>query len=188
MDAYHKDTFRQTLCLLKSGDEKAFREVYDLFYAPLIRRLGTFLRDDVLVQEVVQETFIQLWVQRDRLDETKELSAWLFTIAKRKAIDVLRRQVKQALAIEEIAHNITHAPSADQRTIRKEEIEQLDRLLALLPEQQRQVLELAKLHELSYDEVADRLNISKNTVRNHLVNAMKVLKYKTSIFFIFFLF
>ncbi|PRD56077.1 RNA polymerase sigma factor [Sphingobacterium gobiense] len=188
MNANDLGTLNHTISLLKEGDLDAFRVLYDRHFEVLTRRLQTFLHDDILVQEVVQDTFVQVWLKRETIDPAKDFLAWISTIAKRKSIDILRRQVKLTLAMDELKAEESYEPSAEQALIQREEHEKLSRLLDVLPEQQRQVLMLAKLHELSYQEIADKMKISKNTVKNHLVKAMKVLKYRTTIFFIFFLF
>ncbi|MFB2117787.1 RNA polymerase sigma factor [Parapedobacter sp. 2B3] len=162
---------------LIDGDERAFREVFDRFHRKIFQFAFNFIKDKAQAEEIVQHTFLNFWLHRDRLDPTKPIAPLLFTIARRTLVDAWR---KAASSKEYREYALKAMEPISNETEEKVLLGDLERItqeaLDLLNEQQRQVFRLSRNEELSYEEIAERLGLSKHTVKYHLVNALKILK------------
>jgi RNA polymerase sigma-70 factor (family 1) len=170
----------------------AFKKIYQL-YAPRINRFAySFLKDKVQSEEIVQETFISLWENRQKFNQDKALEPYLFTICKRLILDGFRKVTSTNVLREKLLLKIsqTHNDTEDG-IILSDLMVFAESAIKELPKQQQIVFRLSRFEELSYEEIADRLNLSKNTVKNHLVVAVKTLRAQFSnqeiIYLLFFL-
>jgi RNA polymerase sigma-70 factor (ECF subfamily) len=99
-----KPTDSELLIQYKAGNEKAFEEIVERYKNPLYSFLRRFLNRQDLVEDVFQETLLQLYTSKDKFDTTRPLHPWLFTIAANKAKDALRKmQRTSAMSIGAIA-------------------------------------------------------------------------------------
>lgn len=161
----------------RGGDETAFREIY-LYFSPKIYRFAFgYLKEKEHTEEIVQEAFLCLWENRQKFELDKPLEPYLFTIAKRLVLDQLRKQIstvhlrKKLLAAISEQHNDT-----EEQIIFSDMLVYAEKAISQLPQQQQTVFRLSRVEGLSYDEIAERLKLSRNTVKNHLGVAVKKLK------------
>ncbi len=162
---------------LREGDECAFRAVFISLHKCVYRFALTFSKNEELSKEITQEAFIQLWVNREKLSEDLPLYPYLFTHVRRLTIDVfrkeslMRRYNEEWLATSELSSNET------ENSIFLGELTQItDHIMSILPQQQRLVFQLSRINGLSYEEIATQLNISRETVKYHLVRALKTVR------------
>ncbi len=162
--------------LMKSSDGSAFAEIYDRYHDPIYRFIRKYLRSDELSEDICQNVFVKFWEQREQPIIIRELSAWLFTMAKRQALDFLKRaSVEQsAMGLLLTDYPVNHHPEDDH--ISKDYLLFIDRVLDTLPEQTKLIFQLCRQQHKSYDEAAEQLGISRHTVKKHMVKSMKVLK------------
>jgi len=163
---------------ISEGDTDAFTILFRQYFEPLKWNAAKLLKSDFWAEEVVQDVFTQLWSGRERLAEVQSPDAYLFRITANRCFDRIRRQ---ALEVK-IQYLITHvirpeATSNQQNSYDLNVIEKLIReAVDQLPAQQKLVFELQRNKELSYQEIADQLRISRNTVRNHMVKALQAIR------------
>lgn len=159
------------------NDEVAFAELFQLCHKQLFRFADTYCKDSGLAEEIVQEAFVQLWLNREKLSPDLPLYPYLFTQARRMTIDAFRKKLLQQRYIEE--HHAMADLSTDE-TAQTVQFRELNGLIEIamrqLPDQQQQIFEMSRIQGLSYEEIAKQLQISKNTVKYHLVKALKSLK------------
>lgn len=177
---------------LIAGNETAFKMVYDLYSEKVYRLAFRFLKDKEQSEEIVQETFINLWLSRDKLDMNGNLWLYLFVIAKRLSLNTLRQICKSASLSEALILNVLEIQNTtEEQVIVRDLVRYTDTLIDKLPKQQKIVYKLSRIEGLSYKEIAEQQNISPNTVRNHMVEALKTLraylKYAHIVFFFFLL-
>jgi len=159
---------------LSNGDEQAFTELFYHYTRRLYPFLVQKLRSDELAEELLQDIFLRLWVFRAKLAGLQSPEGYLFKMAANRVQDHFRDQhLRQQL--------FQNAPSADPAGWQPEaamDVSEARRVLAegirALPEQRRKVYEL-KQTGLRYEEIADQLDISPNTVKNQLVQANRFL-------------
>lgn len=164
-----------------SGSESAFKAVYDQHQAKVYRFAYTFLKDKEQSREVLQETFINLWVNREKFDANKPLEPYLFTICKRLVLDSFRKASSTSALRERLVLKMSEINTeTEDKIILTDLMKYAEKAIAELPKQQQIVFRLSRYEGLSHEEIADRLDLSKNTVKNHLVVALKTLKAQFS--------
>ncbi|MCU0914918.1 MAG: RNA polymerase sigma factor [Planctomycetes bacterium] len=168
-----------------AGEEGAFQELVSQYRDGVYAFLRRFLNQPDLVDDVFQETFMQLYVSRDTFDLSRPLRPWLFTIAANKAKDALRRMQRIDSAnlggmfdsddhsIDDVLNTLdcdTHLPYDD--LIKDETAVAVKRVIARLPSKLREILLLAYFHKFSYAEIAGILEIPVGTVKSRLHTAV----------------
>ena len=156
----------------KAGDEDAVREVIRQHSGAIQTVARSMVSSNELVAEVVQQTFVKAWRASARFDDTRELTPWLYSIARRTAIDVIRRESRLAAgahdqAVEGEAHSISF-----ERTW---EIYEVRQALDALPDEERTVMRLSFLVGLTHEQIAEQLDIPVGTVKSRTGRAKKRL-------------
>jgi RNA polymerase sigma-70 factor, ECF subfamily len=131
--------------------------------------------------DLTQEAFIKALQRKDQLKNLEKATHWLSRIASNTAIDFLRRAGRASfLGIEDISETfaISSMESPEHRVLRSERRERLEAGLNILTDRERTALLLRDVEDMPAEEVAERLNCSKATVRSHIANArVKLRKY-----------
>jgi RNA polymerase sigma-70 factor (ECF subfamily) len=168
-----------------AGEEGAFQELVNQYKDGVYRFLRRFLNRPDLVEDVFQETFLQLYVSRDKFDPSKPLRPWLFTIAANKARDALRRRQRSdatnltsmfdsdECSIDDALNTLDqdeHMPYDD--LIRDETAAAVKRIIAHMPARLREILILAYFQKFPYAEIAGILGIPVVTVKSRLHTAV----------------
>lgn len=157
----------------REGKESALKQLYDLFFTPLCMYAYRFIAEDAAVLDIVQETFIKLWDRRDKFYSHYSLRAFLYISARNACLNELRAIKKQEKVL--LSENIE-----DERNdfiIEEEVFRLVTAEVEALPHKMREVFELTLL-DLSVKDIAERLKISENTVRNQRVEARKRLQLR----------
>ena len=162
---------------IKEGDESAFRIVFDLYSSKLYAFSYRFLKEKEPCQEVVQEVFLNLWINRAKLDNQYPIAPYLYTITRRLTLNVLRHVATSQSAMDKMWLNVKKVSNETEEEVFLEDLSRFtEQVLSKMPKQQQLIFRMSRHQELSYDEIADELNISRNTVKNHLVAALKTLR------------
>jgi RNA polymerase sigma-70 factor (ECF subfamily) len=168
-----------------AGDEAAFREIVGRYKNSLYAFLKRFLNQSDLVDDVFQETFLQLFTSRESFDPSRPLRPWLFTIAANKAKDALRKaQRTSAVPIGTISESEDMSFDGMLNTLSSntavpyDEVEQnetaarVSALIGNMPETLREILILAYFNRFPYKQMADILSIPIGTVKSRLHTAV----------------
>jgi len=162
---------------IKEGDEAAFRIVFDLYSVKLYAFSYRFLKEKEPCQEVVQEAFLNLWINRAKLDDQYPIAPYLYTITRRLTLNVLRHVATSQYAMNKMWLNVKKVSNETEEEVFLEDLSRFtEQVLSGMPKQQQLIFRMSRHQELSYDEIAEELNISRNTVKNHLVAALKTLR------------
>jgi RNA polymerase sigma-70 factor (family 1) len=163
--------------LLREGDELAFKTVFEQFSGRIYKLAFRFLKDKVQSEEIVQEVFIKLWLNREKLDPTGDLWLYLYVIGKRLCLNALKEIIKSESLVKNLLENIEEEYNLLEEQITANDTERfIDDKVEKLPKQQQTIFKLSRKESLSHSEIALKLNISQNTVKNHMVKALKTLK------------
>ncbi len=164
---------------IAQGNEAAFSS---LFYAylgslkPFISRLTKSAED---TKEIIQETFMRLWMSRDKLEEVESPRAWIYTIAANECYKYLKKQSLRAngLAQLEKAGRLSEEDMSTIHTIRLNEINRLiSEAVNKLPSRRRRIYQMSRDEGMKIPEIAVMLRISSNTVKNSLVSSLKYIR------------
>jgi len=164
---------------LEGNSEVAFSALYDTYWERLFRYIIRVLPDEEEVADVVQETFVTFWELRSRHNRVRSVKAYLFIIGRNLAFKRFRERAKEAdFADRLVKHYGTANENTSETLYRKELNEWFDREVARLPERMREVFVLSRKEQLSYKEIAERLNISDQTVKKQINKSLKLLRLK----------
>ncbi len=168
-----------------AGEEDAFQELVRQYRDSLYAFLRRFLSQSDMVEDVFQETFMQLYVSRDSFDQSRPLRPWLFTIAANKAKDALRRMQRVDSAnlgsmfdsdehsIDDVLNTLdcdTRMPYDD--LVKDETAASVKRVISRMPAKLREILILAYFHKFPYADIAGMLKIPVGTVKSRLHTAV----------------
>lgn len=158
-------------------DRHAFGQLFDHF-APRIqsymRRLGA---DQAAAEDLVQDVMLTVWRRAEQFDPSRAgVSTWIFAIARNKRIDVIRRERRPAVDLEDPAMVPDPEPDADTTVNNRQESAQLRSAIAELPSEQAQLLRLAYFEDKSHSDIAAELDLPLGTVKSRIRLAMNKLR------------
>lgn len=171
------DSNVELLLRIRNNDESAFHAFFTRYNAQLHRFVFRILKDRDQSADVVQETFINLWQSREKLDARYSLEAYIFTIAKRLTLNHLRKETNGENAKEAFWQRLNAFSNETEDAILLADFQrQTEALLAKLPPQQKLVFHLSRYEGLTHEQIAQQLNISPHTVHNHLTAALRTIR------------
>lgn len=188
MADYGKFSDSELTDLLKSDDRAAFTEIYDRYKRLLFLNAYNKLRNQQEAEDVIHEIFASLWSRRLTLTFSGHLAGYLYTSVRNRVLDHYSQQHKESVYIQSLQKFIDEGESVTDYLVRENEMNaMIDREIALLPKKMREVFELSRKAELSHKEIADKLNISEQTVRKHVQHALKTLRVKLGVYVLIYL-
>lgn len=177
MYKHKNDITEQELDSFKKGCELSFRLVYDRYHQVLYRYSLSVAANEFDAEEAVQETFIQFFKNRDKIDNPAGVYPYLFRLTKRFLIMRFRQNVVKAKYNQYLEINWNGATNNTEEVIKERDLHSLlERYVNLLPQKQKEVYQLRREKGMSYNEISIVLGISINTVKNHLIAASKKIK------------
>ena len=169
---------QELLWRIAVGDEAAFSRLFDLCRPGLFMIILRLVRGNTdWANDIYQEVFLRIWLKRTTLKEIRDVEAWLFTVARNVVFDALRQSEKIPVRDPPSGgiHPDTSYGPADILQ-EKEMQEVLSAAVGLLSERQRQTYNLIKIAGLSRSEAAAKMNISPETVKWNLEQAMRNIR------------
>lgn len=167
----------ELLAEIAEGNQMAFKKVYDTYFSRTCTFAFHVLHSKELAQEVVQEVMLRIWQMGNELLEVRDLEGYLKMLAKRKAIDLLRRQIADRKTTSVSQQNWQEGHVETEEAIILNETRQiLEAGISKLPAQQKLVYQLCHQQGMKYEEAARQLNISPATVHSHMKLALKFLR------------
>lgn len=164
------------LAKIAAGDERAFRELFNLynkrFYAVALK----MTRSDEVAQDIVQDVFMSIWSKRESLVDVDNPSSYFFTVVYRRIFHHFRKLALEKKLLRIALPEKESVNTTDEMILAHESKNLISQAIAKLPPQQRLVFELSKQQGLSREDVARQLDISPNTVKNHLLDAIKFIR------------
>ncbi|MFA9370245.1 MAG: RNA polymerase sigma-70 factor [Labilibaculum antarcticum] len=167
------------LVLSKTKTNIDFEKTFKEFYSPLCNFAYSFIPDQDLCQDFVQDVFLKIWDKSP--DITTSISSYLYRSVKNSCLDHLKKSYKQSIIpIEEIEDPID-SPYELNRGKNLEALNQkIEKAVNSLPPKCKEVFLLRRDFQLSYDEISDELDISKKTIESHMNSAIKKLRTQLS--------
>lgn len=165
----------ELLQLVAGGDERAFSAVVDR-YAPVVySQLLIYLKDVQRAEEVSQDIFMAIWRNREKLPGMDNFPGYLYVSTRNKILTVVKERV---LATEEPPEDRLHSLLTDPASAMelKELMEGVRRGIDLLPTRRKEVFMLSRQENLTYEEIGARLGLSRNTVKEHISEALAFLR------------
>ncbi len=168
---------RQLLRKISEGDDTAFKHLFEKYYGQVYSASFRFLKVHELAEDLAQTSFLKIWEKRKHLSHVERFDDYLFAIAHNEMADHFRkhsRREKHIQRIRELFEEETGSP--EELLITKQKRALIADAISNLPPQQKRAYTLSRDEGLSYQEIADRMQLSVNTVKAHIYLVLKTLK------------
>ncbi len=169
--------WRSLIERLKTGDVRAFDEIYNAYCDKLYAFSFGLLKDPQSAQEMVQEVFVTLWEKKHQINTDMNFENYLITITHNSIKKVFRRRLTELKAREKLTSEYNPSENSLEKDIIYNELLVIaNRSVEKLPPKRKQVYKMRRQEGLRIKEIAEKLNISKRTVECHLAKAIRFLK------------
>lgn len=177
-----KTKFQDDIAIIQAwqaGDTGAFEILYQKYW----RKLYVFARRTTPnaedAQDLIQDVFAQLWTQKEQIDAGVFSESYLFAIVRNKLLDKIRKQYVREEYVQKILQSSSESDFSTQQTILTNDLNNhLHQAVDVLPEKCREVFQLSRFEQLSVDQIAQKLQISPQTVKNQLSKALQVVRFR----------
>jgi len=171
---------------LKRGDEKAFELIFHQSKGKMMGFLKNVLPRDEDEESILQEIYLKLWLNRKTIDTNQNFETFLFSIARNMVIDVMRKRFNKQKYLDELHSQLKYLNEDGNCTYAHVEYSELENriynLIEQLPEQRKKIFKLSRMEGLTYKKIADKLEISENTVDSQIRNALSFLRKEMNYF------
>jgi RNA polymerase sigma-70 factor (ECF subfamily) len=156
----------------RDGNQEAWSMLINAYSKSVYNIALNFFAERDIASDVTQEIFIKIYHNLDKFREEKNFSSWVFTISRNYCIDYWRKNRKFLLNSQELDEKISSGqPTPEDNLIRESEIEVLRKKISQLEPDLRLILILRDIHDLSYQEIAERFSIPEGTVKSRINRA-----------------
>lgn len=170
-------TDRQLMELIASRDQAAFTVLYHRYYELLACSGFKRLQNESVIEELVQDVFINLWDKAAELDHDGNIRSYLFATLRNKVLHELRASMVIAKHARIICQQQNQFSADSDSLLHSRHLEERFELVVKeLPPQCREAFTLSRFEDLSYKSIAERMNISVNTVEKHIGKALGILR------------
>jgi RNA polymerase sigma factor (sigma-70 family) len=168
---------RQLFDRIAEGNEAAYRQLVTIYVPLLGPMIYGIVKSQLVVDDIVQETLLRIWMNRDQLPGIEKPRSWILRIAYLQALSHLRSQKVKNSAVDRLTRSATGQSSETENYLALRTIKGLlGEAVQGLPPQQKKIYRLSREGGLSPSEIAGELNLSEQTVKNTLVNALKSIR------------
>jgi len=167
------------LLQVKEGDEKAFNIIFERYRNRLFSYLVKATKSRESAEEATLDIFLKIWNARYMLDEIVNFEAFLFRVVHNKALDCIRKAKTDRLVQLQLWDELGALAStntADQKILSAETEAAINAIITSLSPQRQTAFKLSREEWLSYDEIAERMKISRHTVHNHITSALQYIR------------
>ena len=172
------DETKEILLGLRSDDKAFMKDLFHDHYPMVCKTIYRFVNDQPLTEDLAQEVFIRLWSKRHQLNITQSLPAYLRRMAINEALGHIRKNKNnQTDELNPGLHEGMETGTEDQ-FLYGELKDRIAHVIDGLPPRCRVIFQLSRFDELTYKEIADKLDISIKTVENQMGKALKILREK----------
>lgn len=170
------NTERQWLEQLAGGEESAFRHLFDRYHPFIYSFALRMTASDTIAKDVVQDVLVKIWINRRSLHNIDNLSAYINRMTRNQVLNGMKRRAHEESLIRELyPSGESHNPT-EEAALGKELEQLLHKAIAQLPAQQQNVYRMSRIEGLKHDDIAHRLNISRETVKKHMMAALRSVK------------
>ena len=176
--------------LILYSDEELMREIkadnmfaFDLIYKKYSKKLYKFgyslLKSHEETENLVQDVFLNLWENRNKVEKDSSIKSYIFAITYNSAISILRKKAMESKFVEYLKSlQIINEKPVNMELEYTELTNKINEIVYALPQRQKEVYLLHKVEALKYSEIAVLLDISVNTIENHMSRALKTIRKK----------
>ncbi|MGV8093244.1 MAG: RNA polymerase sigma factor [Mangrovibacterium sp.] len=160
---------------IKEGNKLAFKQLHEKYFNQMCLYTLKSVEESGLVEDIVSDCFIKIWENRNKMEIKSSVKHYIFLMLRHLIIDFHRKKKFLTESIEKVPE-----PAQEEAFDELEQYAALYSALEQLPDQRRKILEMAIFDSMSYSEIAEKLKISKNTVKTQMGRAYRFLKENLS--------
>lgn len=162
---------------LAQGDEQAFELIFHHYNRRLYPFVLNMVRSEETAKELVQDVFVHLWLKRELLADVQHPTSYLFNIASNRTLNFLKQVNTNARLMDQLAAGATELSyQTEERLAFRETAGLVDTAVSQLPKQRKRIWEMSRYEGFSHDEIAQRLGLSKETVKKQIGHAMRYIR------------
>lgn len=159
----------------RMGDNRAFEKIYQYYRLPVIRFSVSIIKDEQEAENIYHEVFMKILKKRKNIKPELNFNSYVFTSVKNEIFDYLKAMNRNNCLKERFWDRMQHMHDDGDLT-KEDNLNKLETIIKSLSPKRRQILEMNYFEKKSYNEIADILMISKNTVKNQLVKAKFIIR------------
>ena len=166
---------------LSQGDRKAFEVLFLTYYPKLVFFLNGFIKDNEQARDMAQDIFLSIWNQREKLSGVKSFKAYVFKMAKNAVCNYYDHVVVTDKFIADQLAQPAGSENTEETVLASQLQSLIDIAVSQMPPQRKQIFIMSRVDGLSNAEIAEKLNINKRTVENHLTSALADIRKTISL-------
>ena len=167
----------QIINRLKNEDKSAVDDLFSYYYPRLYHFSKSILKIENDIDDILQEVFVKIWLNRQKIGNPETFNAYIFTITKNEVLNLIRNNLRDHTFKDQLFQYAVAEEYQNSVPVEYEEIKAgIEKIVANLPEKRQQVFVLSRTEGLSNKEIAQQLNISEKTVEDHITHAIKQIK------------
>jgi len=172
-----QDNEKILLLRIADGAEDAFTEIYGLYHEKIYSLSYLLTKSDVVSEEIVQDVFLKVWMEKEALSEVRNFEAWIYVLARNYIYNWLRNNARRQQTETLTDEHVSVEPLGAEAIIQRKELEALHHeAIRQLPPQQQQVYRLSREEQLTREAIAGRLGLSPETVKVHMSRATRSVR------------
>ena len=176
--------------IISYGDVELMREIkagnmfaFDVLYKKYSRKVYSFgysiLKSTEETENLIQDVFLNFWEERLNIEKDSSIKSYIFTLTYNSAVSVMRKKASESKYFEYLKTLQEAREEPVNLELEYNELSaRLDMIIKALPQRQKEIYLMHKIEELTYNQIAQRLNISVNTIENHMSRALKTIRRK----------
>lgn len=178
----------ETVKALQQGDHKAFEDIFITYFDKVKYFLKGILRSESDAEELAQDIFVNLWINRKTVDPQKSFNTYIYTIARNTALNYLKHKLVEEAFIDNCNDlSLKEADSSDEILFAKEINILVEMTVCRMPVQRKKIYQMSRNNGCSNDDIAQKLSLSKKTVENQLSLALQEIRRVVSAMHLFFI-
>lgn len=170
------ETEAELISNVKAGITTAFDTLFEIYSFKIYSFAFSIVKSKQDAEDVVQHTFFKVWEKRESINGNLAFKSFLFTIAYNVSIDILRERIKEKGHRESILIQASSHYNLQDRIEFGDLLDRINHIVKDLPPRKREIYQLSRVHNLTYGEIAEKLNISVKTVENGIGYSLKFIK------------
>ncbi|MGO4770380.1 RNA polymerase sigma factor [Flavobacterium sp. W22_SRS_FK3] len=165
---------------LSQGSELAFTKLYNQYKNIVYSTALKITKSKILAEEAVQDVFLKIWQNHENLAEITNLENYLFIISRNHIFDMIKKIAREAALSTDINYKNAASDNADNAIKDDQYNIILNQIIEQLPPQQQKIYKMARWEGLSHQKIGETLGISTETVKKHMAQALKFVRFKIS--------
>ncbi len=163
--------------MVKGGDLTSYEVIFKRYYKDLHRFAFTYVRDSTIAEEMAQEVFLYIWEKRKNIEIQTTLKTYLYSAVKNKCLNYIKLELPKQQSMADISEVMLSVSTVSKDEGENEQLRRyIQKAIDSLPKKCRRIFLLSRNAGMTYEEIAEDLDISKKTVENQMGIALKKLR------------